>query len=207
MIDKMYKNQFVRLLTKAIRDAEKVVIEKYNSKTVQEEEDITTRLAAEIESHLNNHKYEGVMITAKVFTRKGRNSEEKITGADLGVILNINNGQIQKAFLSQAKKGQYNNGNIKLDRNKLDIQCKKMLNISSDSFIFIYTSRGIFVVPAFNYRNTYLNHKNLGNFFFDFLTCFIGDHKIIDFVKRPEYLLEYANHVLYLQIESLENEW
>jgi hypothetical protein len=199
MIDKIYQYQFVRQLTKKIKEAERALLERYNAGTIKEEEDITAQLASEIESRINEYRYRDIIIMAKVFSRS---SEEKIIGADLGVILNIDNGRIQKAFLAQAKKGQYNTGYLRIGRIRLDVQCQKMLNVSSDSFIFIYTHQGIFVVPAFNYQNYYLNHKNLGRFFSDFLKCFIGDHKLINFVKRPESLLEFANHVLYLQIKE-----
>lgn len=196
----MFDESYVKFITKKVKEAENVVITRYNNGTIKDEDAITSQIAAEIESKVNKSKYgnEGI-ITAKVYSRR---KEEKLMGADLGVILDVN-GRIQKAFLAQAKKGTYHKGYLKIiNRNTLAVQCQRMLSTSSDSFIFIYTSNGVFVTTAFGCRNAYLYHKNLGRFFSEFLKCFIGDHKIIDIVKRPEIILKIANHVLYLRVKD-----
>jgi len=164
----MKTNQIKQILEK-IRRSEKRVISKHDS---EEEEDITARLLENIE---RDFKELNTNISTKIFKRKGKNSEEKRFGADLLTVLEINNGNqsLKKYFLAQAKKLKSNERKYYLKHDKMLIsQIRKMLSITSDSFIFVYTKNGIFVKSAMSRHNYY---KCLSSFFKDFIKCFIGD--------------------------------
>lgn len=67
------------------------------------------------------------------------------------------------------------------DKN-LKKQVKKMLRITPDSFVFVYSSEGIFTVPVLSINGSnnqaLLYGKQLIPFFQEFFTCFIGDKKL-----------------------------
>jgi hypothetical protein len=59
-----------------------------------------------------------------------------------------------------------------------------MLNLTSDSYVFIYSEKGIFVTPTYgtklscgkiDTRNQF--YKSIGRFYSEFFNCFIGEHK------------------------------
>ena len=91
-------------------------------------------------------------------------------------------------------------------------------NRSSDSFVFIYSRypywnrNYIKVIPAFRIFNLTLSKisgyaLSLSTFFKYFLSCYIGDHKIMQVVKYPENLLEHAKNVLFMKITPTEERW
>ena len=193
------RKKIVNEIVQGVKKAEECIIKRYKEKEIYEEEDITAQLAGKISELTNDIEEEGFKISTKVYTRKGKKSEEKITGADLAVVLE--NNSIKKAFLAQSKKGRKADGHLEIVEDKrLKEQCKKMLRFSSDSFIIIYTSKNIFVMPALEICEDKTNYKRLHTFFAEFLKCFVGDHKIVGIVKEPEKLLEFANTVLYIKI-------
>ena len=66
--------------------------------------------------------------------------------------------------------------------NSLFAQCESMLSITPDSFVFVYSSDGIFVLPAISVvslevggRPLNIYSKSLRHFMQDFLQCFLGD--------------------------------
>jgi hypothetical protein len=162
-------NEIIQKIKKKIKKSENGLIENIN---LEEEGDLTSRLLQNFErdfKEIHSRKYK---IKTKVFKRSGPSSEENKIGADLIILLNIKNksSEINKFFLAQSKKIDHKN-NLKFDP-RLYQQCRKMLNITSDSFIFVYTPEGIFVKSAIN---TFLNYKKITSFFGDFLSCFIGE--------------------------------
>ena len=194
----------VNELSKRIKKAEDVIVTKLRDKRFSEEEDISARLAERIECEIESD-YKDIKVKATTFKRKGIHSEEKTLGADLMVVLEINkkDENLQKSFLVQAKKGEIVSSHIKLAHDKkLIVQCNKMLTITSDSFVWIYTESGIFVVPAYGIKNRNPNRKSLSSFFKEFFSCFVGDHKLTENLNQiiPEKLHYYANNILYLKI-------
>jgi len=81
---------------------------------------------------------------------------------------------------------------------RLQKQTEKMLNVSPDSFVIVYTDEAFVFVPALslngvNYSDdgNYLYGKNTWLFFHEFLMCFIGDWRLsafddITLAKRAE---------------------
>lgn len=207
------KKEFVSSIIVRIKETEWTIIDRWRKGLISEEEDISSQLAVEIDKVLSGLNVYGIKVKTKVFTRKGPKSEERIVGADLGIILEIeNNNPISKCVLVQSKKET--NYPLNTD-SQLKIQCSKMLNITSDSFVFIYSKHGylgrnhIKVIPAFRIVNFTLSKisgytMSLSTFFLNFLNCYIGDHKIMQVVKYPENLLEYAKNVLFMKITPTE---
>lgn len=170
------------------------------------EEEITAQLRSELTLHLME-QIERVLggVTIKgvkfdVFTYKRK--EENKLGADLLGILTLNVGteNISKAYLAQAKVGHHNGTYIGTDpvlrfyNKDVLIQVKNMLKVTSDSFVFIYSPLGIYVIPAlevklFNSNSISTDHfyyHKFGKFYEEFFKCFIGDHKITGDDVSPE---------------------
>jgi hypothetical protein len=171
--------------------------------------EITLHLIDEIEKSLNGKKINGVKFRVKSYKKR----EENLTGADLIGILEINyNGQkISKAYLAQGKiadiKKRKSNKSQYIYCYNQDIlrQTNNMLNITSDSFFFLYTKKGIIVVPSLGVKLSNKNsikssdhyYFNFGDFYKNFFKCFIGDHKIAPFFNKPSELIEYIEQVGY----------
>jgi hypothetical protein len=87
---------------------------------------------------------------------------------------------VSKGFLAQAKLVR--NGSSG-DLKELREQCKKMLNLSPDSFVFLYGQSGVRVVPAISVVGSkvdplQLYSRSAQRFFEEHFECFIGDGNI-----------------------------
>ena len=178
------------------------------------EEDVTSRLANELTGHLLDaiksklgsepKRLKGVSLQAYV-TKK--TSEEPGLGADLLVALVVHDskGQVRlaKAFLAQAKVGIVKQNKKKVQKTPIQIvarerrilgQAKTMLDVSPDSFFFLYSDAEIRVTSAFEvvlYHKSVVDtermgSKKLGVFFRDYFRCFIGDHRIGMLCATPQ---------------------
>ncbi len=87
-----------------------------------------------------------------------------------------------------------------------------MLDITSDSFVFIYYPYGITCIPAFQVKlgnsqkvttEEYPSHK-VGPFFEEFFKCFIGDYKISPSAMGVTSLEEYAEKLTVMNVIQLE---
>ena len=128
--------------------------------------------------------HDGIRFTGRRLTSRGRGSEESRSGADIALFIDINipGYKLAKGLLIQAKMVD-SNGRIqsKVEQVRLIDQCKKMLSITSSSFVWTYGDRGIDVYSA----NAVLASNGLLNnivgtwdnsiFFYDFFICWIGD--------------------------------
>lgn len=149
---------------------------------VEQEPAMTDRMLGGIEESLRNFSHKGIRWTAKTLTDRGPNSQESKHGADFMGVLNINlpNFRVSKGFLAQAKL--IRNGSAG-DLNELKRQCDKMLNLSPDSFVFLYAEWGVRVVPAISVIGSQveplqLYTRSAQRFFEEHLQCFIGDRNI-----------------------------
>jgi len=92
---------------------------------------------------------------------------------------------------------------VKCADKRLLQQANNMLNLTSDVFIFIYTNQGMFVVPAFDVQLSGKRSVNadeflgcpFGDFYKQFLTCFIGDHKIAPAGTNLQNLVDFARDI------------
>jgi len=127
----------------------------------------------------------------------GPNTQESRVGADFLGILNIQipGMSVSKGFLCQAKRS--GNGidiNWQTQKNiavgftrrtefqNLQQQIGKMLSITPDSFLCIYSDKGFAFVPAISVQGLIYGNdgnevyaKNTRLFFSEFMMCFIGD--------------------------------
>jgi len=119
-------------------------------------------------------------------THQGPHAQETRYGADFIGVLDINlpGYSVVKGFLAQAKRvewGQIMNGR---DWEDMKDQCDKMLALSPDSFVFVYSKVAISVVPAVSVmgahtRNLHdLSARSITRFYEEHFQCFIGDRGI-----------------------------
>lgn len=183
---------------KLIRMAEANIIKKIEKERVTQESDITSRFLDEIEEIFKyNGQKNGIFFQAKVLRDRGPKATEKEIGADFCGVLHVNFTEFSqsKGFLSQAKKESsavrlsktYRVNKIKFPHEKelirLKDQTDRMLRITPDSYVIIYSTKGFVVVPACSIQGIKDNNievygKPVSQFFKEFLVCFIGDTKL-----------------------------
>lgn len=229
MYNKSAINDLQSHINKAVDKVFKDIVDSY-PKLEGREEEITSQFKGEVDRHLiheiekslSGTKLDDFKINVYTYSKK----QEHTTGADIAGILEIDYGskKLKKAFLAQSKichpiKVFSPRGTLathyEANNNLILKQAKDMLNITSDSFFFLYTKTGCFVIPALhvdaigkNKVNTMdFHYKKLGNFYSEFFQCFIGDHKIADIASDSKSLKDYAakynvNNVLYIKIAT-----
>jgi len=144
---------------------------------------------------------DGYTLRVRTLRDRGPDAPEREFGADLVSVLHVNTGgfKISKGFLAQAKMAgkdgitvdgrnrRYPDVYLNLGKSseRLVMQCKQMLLISPDSFVFIYSHLGVYVVPASTVVSTAadgtprkVNMKTLRWFMEDYLRSFIGDLRL-----------------------------
>ena len=171
-----------------VKQAELNILEKMEDGRIETETSITDRFLEELENIFEkSYPIEGVKLRARTLRDRGPCAPERKYGADFIAVLDIKLDWIKetKGFLAQSKferEGRY--GDIFIDE-RLKIQTKKMLEITPDSFIFVYHRRGFYVVPSHIIQN--LSSGTIGiigfeipieQFFKNFLICFLGDTRI-----------------------------
>jgi hypothetical protein len=149
---------------------------------VQQEPAMTDRMLGAIEESLRGFQAHGICWHAYTFPDHGRGAQEKQYGSDFAGVLNVElpDYQVSKGFLAQAKLVR--NGRID-DLPGLQEQCRKMLNHTPESFVFLYDTKGVRVVPAISVIGCPLSPLELytqsaQRFFEEHLKCFIGDGAI-----------------------------
>ncbi|MDX6400049.1 MAG: hypothetical protein QOF27_655, partial [Gaiellaceae bacterium] len=78
-------------------------------------------------------------------THRGPHAQESVVGADLLAVLNVDcpNVALTKGFLVQAKSLL-----TPTNMTELRQQCERMHHVTPDSFVFLYDSAGVGVIPA-----------------------------------------------------------
>ena len=149
---------------------------------VEQEPAMTDRMLGKVEEALDNYRAKGICWSAKTLTDRGGGAQETRYGADFMGVLNISlpDFNVAKGFLAQAKL-------IRADRTinlkELKGQCEKMLNLSPDSFVFLYSPNDVRVVPALSIVASHadpieLYSRSAQRFFEEHFECFIGDRNI-----------------------------
>lgn len=185
-----------------IAEAEETIMESITDGRIPDEPAITNRFIQALEMTVNQSgSIQGVQFRARTLTSLGPHAEEKEVGADFVGVLDIQlpGFTVSKGFLCQAKKAgkgmnvdyapRRRDAKVGFDRTnelqKLKVQINKMLNISPDSFVVVYTNSGFVFIPALSvdgiqYINdgNYIYGKNTRLFFQEFLLCFIGDRQL-----------------------------
>lgn len=172
----------IREIGAVISDAIDLSIDALREGRVEQEPAFTDRMLGAIEGALNGYRTKGIRWSAKTLTDRGKNSQESRHGADFMGVLNIAlpDFTVSKGFLAQAKmvRGRYG-----VNMRDLREQCERMLNLSSASFVFLYSREGVRVIPAVAVLGSdanLLDHysRSASRFFEEHLECFIGDRNI-----------------------------
>ena len=196
----------VKPSARRVSEAVQSVVDAFAGGRIQEEPDFTSRMLQAIESELNGTTVKGILWQSVVTTSHGPNTEEKATGADFMGVLNINlpDYRVRKGFLAQAKRAD------RLDRQemtRLQDQCERMLDLTPESYVFLYRREGVRVLPAISILSANVSdlaelyNRSIQRFFELHLESFIGDRRFsspsADQLGRL--LKEYrVSHVLYL---------
>lgn len=174
--------QAIRGAARRIAGAIDRSVAKLNDGQVEHEPAMTDRMLGAIEESLTNYTNKGIRWSAKTLTDRGRGSQESRYGADFMGVLNIALPEfaVSKGFLAQAKLVRSGSSG---DLRELRLQCKKMLNLSPDSFVFLYGQDGVRVVPAISVIGSrvdplQLYSRSAQRFFEEHFECFIGDGSI-----------------------------
>lgn len=196
----------VRRALIAIEAAENNAIQGLEQGSIETEPSFTDRLLGGMEvafssanKGLRSDKFD---LKLRTLRDRGANAPEREFGADLVCVFNtdIKGCLLSKGVLVQAKKAgsggvTISPGNRRYPEicvavskrdlscpNSLFAQCQAMLSITPDSYVFVYCTDGIFVVPALSIvslevggRPMNIYSKSLRYFMLDFLQCFLGD--------------------------------
>jgi len=152
-----------------------------------QEPEVTAALVVRFKDALNGHTKSGITWSAKILSSHGPKTEEKEFGADfLGVLrLELEGCSIIKGFLAQAKRQEPGRALSTVDWDRLKKQCEKMLSFSAESFVFVYSLNGVFMIPAIgvsacsNSEDLHTLHpKTTSQFYKEHFQCFIGERRI-----------------------------
>jgi hypothetical protein len=189
----------VRRFGDLIEKAERSTIEDMKKEAIEQETSVTDRFLVRVQDVVNEYgTFEGIEFRARTLGERGPRSAEKKYGADFCGVLHVKfpDFQLSKGFLSQAKNANAwvrvnagYRGATRVDFSpgseftRLQDQTDKMLAITPDSVVIVYSMRGFVVVPASSVRSlktkNQLYGKNVKAFFKEYLMCFIGDTRII----------------------------
>lgn len=154
---------------------------------VEHEPEFTSEMIGRMKESMNGYRVGGVRWTAKTLTSHGANAQERRFGADfMGVLdLDLPEYKVQKGFLAQAKRIDRWGGMAGSEWDRMADQCKTMLSITPESFVFVYSPDSITVIPAIavisaQQRSSLSDFysRSLVRFYEDHFECFVGDMRL-----------------------------
>lgn len=181
----MLKDLFVlKSVSDMVRKAADQTLSDLSEGWVEQEAAFTDRLIANLQNKIDGKTIKGIRWKAKTLTDRGPGAQESVYGADfLGVLdMDLQDFQVKKGFVAQAKllpRKRKHASSAEFER--LQKQCRKMLAITPDAFVFLYNAHSIKIVPALSVLGTktdrirHLASQSIGRFFREYLECFIGD--------------------------------
>jgi hypothetical protein len=198
--------RIIRESAKVVADAASRTADDYAVGEIEHEPDFTGEMLGRMKEAINGYRIRGVRWTAKMLTSAGANAQEHAFGADfLGVVqFEFPDYRITKGFLAQAKRIDSDGHMTPQNWDRLVEQCRQMLSITNESYVFVYSRSGIIIVPALAITSATSRHnphefysKTARRFYIEHFECFIGDSAISSAdVKTLERLR--AGHALYL---------
>ena len=197
----------VRESAQRLADAIDHTVQTFADGRVEQEPAFTDRMLGGIEEALREFQVKGVHWRAKTLTDRGRHAQEKKYGADFMGVLSVDfpDFKVEKGFLAQAKIDT-----PLMDLRSLHSQGERMLSLSPDSFVFLYSREGVKVVPAVAVIGTQMHPSELysrsaARFFEEHFQSFIGDRAIsaprLDVLEGLRERYE-ARSLLYLEASS-----
>lgn len=196
---KHYK--IIRDSAEHLANAANQTVETLTDKRIEQEPAFTDRMLGRIEQAMNEYKVKGINWTAKTLKDRGKDSQEKIYGADfIGVLdIDLSDYKVKKGFLAQSKRIEPDEYMSPKEYLRMQKQCEKMLNATPDSYVFLYSTVGILIIPAISILSAMrcnphkLYSRSIGRFYEEHFQSFIGDRRLespsIDMLEdiRKEY--------------------
>lgn len=178
----MLTDSAVRKVATRLGRAADRTVEALREGRIEQEPAITDRMLGCMEETLRGFTAKGIRWSAKTLTDHGPGTQEPKYGADFMGVLDIRlpGFTIAKGFLAQAKLLRPGR---RIDATDLKVQCERMLDHSSHSFVFLYSQEQVRVIPAVSVIGSggnldSLHSSSVQRFFEDHLRCFIGDKDI-----------------------------
>ncbi len=199
----MIVSSVARRICDAASSVENDVLRQWREGAIETEPTLTDRFLGAFEQAIgSDFLVSGYRVTTRTLRDRGPNSPEREFGADIASVLRVNTleQQLTKGFLAQSKfankdeirveetNGHYPNVTVRIrqndinDQTSLVSQSQRMLTVTPDSFVLVYSEQGIFAMPASTivtlkrdgeHRRVYV--KEFRWFIMDFLQSFIGD--------------------------------
>jgi hypothetical protein len=161
-------------------------------------------MAMAMEMAMDDLHWQGYRVSARTLRDRGADAPEREFGADFVTVFEVVTPEVtlRKGFLAQAKmagkaevslSGGPERPSIMArvpvrqnpEPSDLAPQCGTMLAVSPSSYVFIYSDRGISVVPATAITSlnpggspVRLHAEPLTTFFSQFFRCFVGDQRL-----------------------------
>ena len=177
---------------------------------VADEDDFTSRLADRIERAVNNAALDGIHwhARARKLQWRGKRSEEPRVGADLALVLRMSGRDfdVRKGYLIQGKLVR----NLSLDcgvrspfgqNDRVTGQCKRMLGVTPESYLWFYTPSGVSVLRAGTVLGVepstvhLVERRSLYEFFLTGFRSWSGDPRLGDISKESIEVLARAYEV------------
>jgi len=182
--------QYRRIVQESARrvaDAATRTVGDYVAHQVEEETDFTSEMLGRMKESMQDFHIRGVRWTAKTLTSHRRDAQETAFGADfIGVVsFDLPDYKVSKGFLAQAKRIEPGYYIRPADWDRMVSQCHKMLSITPESFVFLYSYSSITIAPAAaivsaqrrcNPHEFYT--RSITRFYEDHFECFVGDLQI-----------------------------
>jgi len=187
----------VKRFGKLISEAERRTIERIREGRMRAETSITDTFLADVEMVFKEKgETEDMTVSFKAWWLPPK-PEERDFGADFCGVLSVRSSQLSytKGFLAQAKmsnQGISCKSSFRglfpvsitdgVESRRLKGQIDKMLAVTPDSFVVVYSSDGFVVIPATSIRGLSgsgtIYGKPVPAFFKEYLMCFVGDQQL-----------------------------
>lgn len=202
----------IRSSVRRIAAAADLAVEDLRTDLVEQEHHVTDRLLGRISQAIEGYRVKGITWRAKTLTDKARGAQETLYGADfVGVLeMDLPDYKVKKGFLAQAKLTSIGLMSHR-EFERMVGQCRQMLNLSPDSFIFHESPSGIRVIPAISvvgasgpevaFDPDGFYSRKISRFYEEHFECFIGDQRINEPSVRTLEALR-ARSLLYLSART-----
>jgi hypothetical protein len=199
----------LRDMLAAVESAESLAVRGLRDGTIETEPTLTDRFLGALEQAITSEglPMRGYRLSIRTLRDRGPGAPERQFGADLVAVFELDTPEcrLSKGFLAQAKLADKSDVTIDEARefpvvsvrrpqrreerpSDLVPQCDRMLHVSPDSFVFVYSERSISVVSA----NTVAHlapdggshpvySMTLRRFFRSFFQSFVGDYRLSAF--------------------------
>jgi hypothetical protein len=180
------QHAIIRQSAKHLAEAANSTVDALIDGRIEQEPAFTDRMLGRIEHAMSDYEIKGIRWTAKTLTDRSPTAQEKKYGADFMGVLEIDlvDYSVKKGFLSQAKLIEPEGRMKKSEFERMQGQCEDMLKLTPHSFVFLYSMRGITVVPAIAVVSSRVSNphdlysRTVSRFFEEHFASFIGDRNI-----------------------------